>query len=124
MHSLRGHSLARAYDHNSLFASTFTAPLQVVFDPSWNPALDLQAQDRAYRMGQTRDVEVYRLVGTGEQYSLAIVLHTVAGGKLYCLMYCMGQTRDVEVYRLPGTVEQYNLGLIRIAWCPHARCTA
>jgi hypothetical protein len=44
--------------------------VQVVFDPSWNPALDLQAQDRAYRMGQTRDVEVYRLVGTGEQYKI------------------------------------------------------
>jgi hypothetical protein len=38
---------------------------QVVFDPSWNPAHDLQAQDRAYRLGQTRDVAVYRLVGTG-----------------------------------------------------------
>ena len=35
----------------------------VVFDPSWNPANDLQAQDRAYRIGQTRDVTVYRLVG-------------------------------------------------------------
>lgn len=39
--------------------------MQVVFDPSWNPAHDLQAQDRAYRLGQTRDVAVYRLVGTG-----------------------------------------------------------
>lgn len=39
---------------------------QVVFDPSWNPAHDLQAQDRAYRLGQTRDVAVYRLVGTGD----------------------------------------------------------
>eukprot|EP00879_Flechtneria_rotunda_P017956 GHRR01018820.1.p1 GENE.GHRR01018820.1~~GHRR01018820.1.p1 ORF type:complete len:1037 (+),score=418.95 GHRR01018820.1:777-3887(+) len=37
----------------------------VVFDPSWNPSNDLQAQDRAYRLGQTRDVEVYRLLGTG-----------------------------------------------------------
>jgi hypothetical protein len=35
----------------------------VVFDPSWNPANDLQAQDRAYRIGQQRDVTVYRLVG-------------------------------------------------------------
>ena len=35
----------------------------VIFDPSWNPANDLQAQDRAYRIGQTRDVTVYRLVG-------------------------------------------------------------
>lgn len=37
----------------------------VVVDPNWNPAYDLQAQDRAYRIGQTRDVEVFRLVSQG-----------------------------------------------------------
>ncbi|KAF2748402.1 hypothetical protein M011DRAFT_400781 [Sporormia fimetaria CBS 119925] len=37
----------------------------VVMDPNWNPAYDLQAQDRAYRIGQTRDVEVFRLVSSG-----------------------------------------------------------
>lgn len=37
----------------------------VVFDPNWNPSHDLQAQDRAYRIGQTRDVEVFRLVSCG-----------------------------------------------------------
>ncbi|KAF8258164.1 P-loop containing nucleoside triphosphate hydrolase protein [Lactarius quietus] len=37
----------------------------VVFDPNWNPAHDLQAIDRAYRFGQTRDVFVYRLLGAG-----------------------------------------------------------
>ncbi|KAF4307364.1 putative DNA excision repair protein [Botryosphaeria dothidea] len=37
----------------------------VVFDPNWNPAYDLQAQDRAYRIGQLRDVEVFRLISAG-----------------------------------------------------------
>lgn len=37
----------------------------VIFDPNWNPAHDLQAQDRAYRIGQQRDVEVYRLISVG-----------------------------------------------------------
>jgi hypothetical protein len=37
----------------------------VIFDPNWNPSFDLQAQDRAYRIGQTRDVEVFRLVSAG-----------------------------------------------------------
>lgn len=37
----------------------------VVVDPNWNPAYDLQAQDRAYRIGQSRDVEVFRLVSSG-----------------------------------------------------------
>ncbi|KAI1468136.1 P-loop containing nucleoside triphosphate hydrolase protein [Daldinia caldariorum] len=37
----------------------------VIMDPHWNPSYDLQAQDRAYRIGQVRDVEVYRLISTG-----------------------------------------------------------
>ncbi|RAR02640.1 DNA repair and recombination protein RAD26 [Stemphylium lycopersici] len=37
----------------------------VVMDPHWNPAYDLQAQDRAYRIGQTRNVEVFRLISSG-----------------------------------------------------------
>lgn len=37
----------------------------VVFDPNWNPAHDLQAMDRAYRFGQVRDVDVFRLIGKG-----------------------------------------------------------
>lgn len=37
----------------------------VLFDPSWNPAHDCQAQDRAYRIGQTKDVQVYRLITLG-----------------------------------------------------------
>lgn len=34
----------------------------VFYDSDWNPTMDAQAQDRAHRIGQTRDVHVYRLV--------------------------------------------------------------
>lgn len=37
----------------------------VIFDPHWNPSYDLQAQDRAYRIGQVRDVDVFRLISAG-----------------------------------------------------------
>mmetsp|Transcript_25754 Transcript_25754/g.55920 ORF Transcript_25754/g.55920 Transcript_25754/m.55920 type:complete len:854 (-) Transcript_25754:1243-3804(-) len=37
----------------------------VIFDPDWNPSNDLQAQDRAYRIGQKKAVEVYRLISQG-----------------------------------------------------------
>ncbi|KAI9829327.1 MAG: hypothetical protein M1819_006390 [Sarea resinae] len=41
----------------------------IIFDSDWNPQQDLQAQDRAHRIGQTRPVIVYRLAtkGTVEQ---------------------------------------------------------
>lgn len=45
---------------------TLTAADRVVIvDPSWNPAQDNQSVDRAYRIGQCRDVVVYRLVTCG-----------------------------------------------------------
>ncbi|GAB4822407.1 hypothetical protein N2152v2_009453 [Parachlorella kessleri] len=37
----------------------------VVVDPAWNPSMDNQAVDRAYRIGQKRDVVVYRLISCG-----------------------------------------------------------
>lgn len=37
----------------------------VIFDSSFNPQDDIQAENRAHRVGQTRDVEVVRLVTRG-----------------------------------------------------------
>lgn len=34
----------------------------IFYDSDWNPTMDAQAQDRAHRIGQTRDVHIYRLV--------------------------------------------------------------
>ena len=34
----------------------------VLFDSDWNPQVDVQAMDRAHRIGQTRPVKVFRLV--------------------------------------------------------------
>lgn len=32
----------------------------VFYDSDWNPTMDAQAQDRCHRIGQTRDVHIYR----------------------------------------------------------------
>ncbi len=37
----------------------------ILFDPDWNPSTDLQARERSYRIGQNRDVVVFRLITTG-----------------------------------------------------------
>lgn len=34
----------------------------IFYDSDWNPAMDAQAQDRAHRIGQTKEVHIYRLV--------------------------------------------------------------
>ncbi len=39
---------------------------QVIFyDSDWNPTVDQQAMDRAHRLGQTKQVTVYRLICKG-----------------------------------------------------------
>ena len=39
-----------------------TADTVIIFDSDWNPMMDLQAQDRAHRIGQKKIVSVFRLV--------------------------------------------------------------
>ncbi len=53
----------------------------VIYDPWWNPAVEEQAIDRIYRIGQQKDVEVYKLYvkGTIEEkiYNLKIVKNQI-----------------------------------------------
>ncbi|RKP26799.1 SNF2 family N-terminal domain-containing protein, partial [Syncephalis pseudoplumigaleata] len=71
-------SLIHEFNHNSeifLFLLTTKvgglginlvgADRVVIFDPDWNPSTDVQARERAWRLGQTRDVAIYRLITAG-----------------------------------------------------------
>ncbi len=45
---------------------TLTAADRVIIvDPAWNPSVDNQSVDRAYRIGQQQDVVVYRIITCG-----------------------------------------------------------
>lgn len=39
-----------------------TADVVILYDSDWNPQVDLQAMDRAHRIGQTKTVKVFRLI--------------------------------------------------------------
>lgn len=42
-----------------------TADIVILYDSDWNPQVDLQAMDRAHRIGQTKPVRVFRLISEG-----------------------------------------------------------
>lgn len=42
-----------------------TADIVVLYDSDWNPQADLQAMDRAHRIGQTKQVYVFRFITEG-----------------------------------------------------------
>ncbi|KAJ3386117.1 hypothetical protein HDU92_002677 [Lobulomyces angularis] len=50
-----------------------SADTVIIYDSDWNPHQDLQAQDRAHRIGQTKEVRILRLVTTNsiEEHILA-----------------------------------------------------
>ncbi|KAI2468572.1 SNF2 family N-terminal domain-containing protein [Annulohypoxylon bovei var. microspora] len=37
----------------------------ILYDPDWNPSTDIQARERAWRLGQKKEVTVYRLMTAG-----------------------------------------------------------
>ncbi|OAL00670.1 DNA repair and recombination protein RAD26 [Phaeosphaeriaceae sp. SRC1lsM3a] len=37
----------------------------IIYDPDWNPSTDIQARERSWRLGQKREVEIYRLMSAG-----------------------------------------------------------
>jgi len=42
-----------------------TADIVILYDSDWNPQVDLQAMDRAHRIGQKKPVQVFRFVSEG-----------------------------------------------------------
>ncbi|XP_030852582.1 DNA excision repair protein ERCC-6-like 2 [Strongylocentrotus purpuratus] len=87
------------------------ANVVVIFDPNWNPTYDLQAQDRAYRIGQHRDVRVYRFVSRGSieenmylrqvyKQQIASVAMTTENAKRYFTAVAGDKDQQGEIFGL------------------------
>jgi len=48
----------------------------IIFDPWWNPSVENQAVDRAHRIGQTKSVNVFRLITVGTIEEKIVALQT------------------------------------------------
>ena len=86
----------------------------ILFDSDWNPQQDLQAQDRAHRIGQRRNVVVYRLAtrGTVEEMLLG-----KAEGKrrLEKLVISKGKFRDWKKKSKKEQTEEESVEALRRA---------
>lgn len=72
-----------------------TADTVILYDSDWNPQADLQAQDRAHRIGQKRSVQVFRLV-TDETVEVKVVERAQQKLKLDAMVVQQGRLADKE----------------------------
>ncbi|KAH7886551.1 SNF2 family DNA-dependent ATPase [Phlebopus sp. FC_14] len=67
----------------------------IFYDQDWNPQMDIQAQDRAHRIGQTKPVLIFRLV-TAHTVETRIMHRATEKRKLEALVIAKGK------FKLPG----------------------
>ncbi|VDN23919.1 unnamed protein product [Cylicostephanus goldi] len=78
------------------------ADVVIFLDHDWNPMKDLQAIDRAHRIGQTRKVNVYRLITQGTVEDKALIgadnrsLQTMATDELMSMFILDGEQPTKE----------------------------
>jgi len=65
----------------------------IFYDSDWNPQNDVQAMDRAHRIGQTRPVVVYRLCTEGASVERRMVRRAAAKGSLARMVLQEGRHR-------------------------------
>ncbi len=79
---------------------TLTAASHVIhFDRWWNPAVENQATDRAFRIGQKKNVQVHKFItqGTVEEQIDAIIM-----SKKKLMSDILGSTDEVKITELPN----------------------
>ena len=94
---------------------TLTAASHVVhFDRWWNPAVEDQATDRAFRIGQRRDVQVRKLVCVGTleeridrmiEEKRGLAARIVGTGEAWLTELSTGELRELVALRAEAVVE-------------------
>ncbi|XP_072745753.1 DNA excision repair protein ERCC-6 [Anoplolepis gracilipes] len=78
----------------------------IIYDPDWNPATDAQARERAWRIGQNKQVTVYRLITAGtieeKMYHRQIF-------KLLLSNKVLDEPRQRRLFKTTDLVELFNL---------------
>eukprot|EP00580_Thalassiosira_gravida_P020027 CAMPEP_0201664602 /NCGR_PEP_ID=MMETSP0494-20130426/6012_1 /ASSEMBLY_ACC=CAM_ASM_000839 /TAXON_ID=420259 /ORGANISM="Thalassiosira gravida, Strain GMp14c1" /LENGTH=911 /DNA_ID=CAMNT_0048143393 /DNA_START=1 /DNA_END=2736 /DNA_ORIENTATION=- len=72
-----------------------TADVVILYDSDWNPQADLQAQDRAHRIGQKYPVQVFRLV-TEDTVEQKVVERAQQKLKLDAMVVQQGRLKDKD----------------------------
>ncbi|RAL10072.1 chromatin-remodeling ATPase INO80 [Aspergillus homomorphus CBS 101889] len=83
----------------------------IFYDSDWNPTIDSQAMDRAHRLGQTRQVTVYRLITRGtieerirkralqkEEVQRVVITGGAAGGVDFNTRNRESRTKDIAMW--------------------------
>ena len=83
----------------------------IFYDSDWNPTIDSQAMDRAHRLGQTRQVTVYRLITQGtieerirkralqkEEVQRVVITGGAAGGVDFNTRARENRTKDIALW--------------------------
>mmetsp|Transcript_2765 Transcript_2765/g.10639 ORF Transcript_2765/g.10639 Transcript_2765/m.10639 type:complete len:1059 (-) Transcript_2765:36-3212(-) len=83
-----------------------TADTVVLYDSDWNPQMDLQAQDRAHRIGQKKPVNIYRMITKG---TVEEKIYQRAVKKLYLDAVVIQQGRLVEQNKSLSKNELYSM---------------
>mmetsp|Transcript_26415 Transcript_26415/g.29220 ORF Transcript_26415/g.29220 Transcript_26415/m.29220 type:complete len:1157 (+) Transcript_26415:57-3527(+) len=90
-----------------------TADVVILFDSDWNPQADLQAQDRAHRIGQKREVQVFRFV-TEHTIEEKVVERAQQKLKLDAMVVQQGRLKDKDKLSRDDLLEAVRFGADKV----------
>lgn len=87
----------------------------IFYDSDWNPTVDQQAMDRAHRLGQTKQVTVYRLIckGTIEERILQRAREKSEVSEIIVICHTCCSKHDLQCFPLSDSTYGYQWGKLQ-----------